>query len=79
MLPILDEVAGSMCSGPAPSGMAGMLTREGTGDDGIDGEGIGGCKDASKRVKRIHPACTLLVHNLYIVDDIFEIINIEYF
>ena len=46
MLPILDEVAGSMCSGPAPSGTAGMSTREGTGDDGIDREGIGGCKDA---------------------------------
>ena len=68
-----------MCSGLAPFGTVGTSTREGTGDYNINGEGIGGCKDTSKCVKHVHPACTLLVHNLYIVDDIFEIINIEYF
>ena len=38
MLPILDEVAGLMYSGPAPSSTVGALTTEDTGDD-IDGEG----------------------------------------
>jgi hypothetical protein len=38
------------------------------------GRGLGAvetCFDASKCVP---PACTMLVHNLYIVDDIFDII-----
>jgi len=58
--------------------VVGRLTMEDTGDD-IGGEGlgiVGGCKDASKHIPL---ACTLLIHNLYIVDNIFDIINILYF
>jgi len=43
MLLILDEVLGSMCSGPASSDMTGTLTMEDTGDD-IGEEGIGAIK-----------------------------------
>jgi hypothetical protein len=71
MLPILDEVAGSMRSGPESSGMAGTLTTEDTGDD-IEGEELGGVKTRSDASKRIPPACTVLIHNLYIVDNIFN-------
>ena len=62
MLPILDEVAGSMagsmagsiCSRPASFGIAGMF--EGDGIDVIGGEdGDWGCKDVSKRVKTCSP------------------------
>ena len=78
MLPILDYVAGSVSgsthSGLGSSGMAGMLaldsTGEGMGDD-ISGEG----KDTSRHIPL---ACMLLIHSLYIVDDIFELINIMY-
>jgi hypothetical protein len=38
--------------------------------------GIGQCRDASRHARCISPAHMLLIHNLYIVDDIFEIIII---
>jgi hypothetical protein len=52
---------------------------EGMGEDMADdigGQEIGGCKDTSRCVPLI---CTLLIHSLYIVSDIFELINILYF
>ena len=73
MLPILDEMAGSMAglisSGPALSDTVGTLTTEGTGED-ITGEGMGAVKTRQNTSKRVPPAHTMLVHNLYIVDDI---------
>jgi hypothetical protein len=56
-----------------------MLITEGMGEDMADdigGQEIGGCKDA---LRCIPLACMLLIHSLYIVDDIFELINILYF
>ena len=80
MLPILDEVAGSMCSDPASSGAAGTLTTAGTGEViVIGGEGLGAAKTRQNASKRVPPACTVLVHNLYIVDDICYLIIIFYF
>jgi hypothetical protein len=35
-----------------------------------------GCKDM---LRHVPPACTLLIHNLHIVDDIFELNNMLYF
>ena len=73
MLPILDGVVGSMAgsisSGLALSDTAGTLTTEGTGGD-ITGEGMGAVKTRQNASKRVPPAHTMLVHNLYIVDDI---------
>jgi hypothetical protein len=71
MLPILNKVAGSMRSGPTPSSMVRVSAMGGTGDviNRDTGERIGGGKDMSKHVP---PACTALIHDLYIVDDIFE-------
>jgi hypothetical protein len=43
-----------MLLGPASSGIAGMVTREGTDDD-IGGEEFRGCKDVSKCIKICSP------------------------
>ena len=73
MLPILDEVVGSMVGsislGPALSNTAGTLTMEGTGED-ITEEGMGAIKMHQNASKRVPSAHTMLVHNLYIVDNI---------
>jgi hypothetical protein len=44
---------------------------EDKGDD-IGGRGLGTVKMCQNTSKRVPPACTVLVHNLYNVDDIFE-------
>jgi hypothetical protein len=38
------------------------------------GRGLGAVETRFDASKRVPPACTMLVHNLYIVDDIFDII-----
>ena len=43
------------------------------------GGGLGAVKTRQNASKRVPPACTVLDHNLYIVDKICNQINILYF
>src|SRR5712692_11670871 len=66
--------SGSVCSGLVSSGTVGMSAMEGM--EKMTLVGRKGCKDV---LRCIPPACALLVHNLHIVDDNFEIYNIMHF
>ncbi len=78
MLPILDDVAGSMVSGSGPvlSGMVGMLAMDGTGEgagDDISGKGVKTHRDTFPlRAHCSSSICTLwmtflslLIHCIY--------------
>ena len=66
MLPILDDIVGSMVlgSGPVLSGMVGMSAMDGTGEgmgDNISGKGVKMCQDMFP----LHACCSSSICTLW--------------